>query len=47
MNLSNNKILITGGSSGIGLSLTERFIKENNTVIIVGCPLLKVSSPEN
>ena len=36
MNLFNNKILITGGASGIGLGLTERFIKENNTVIICG-----------
>src|SRR5665213_1917431 len=36
MKLSNSKILITGGASGIGLGLTERFIKENNTVIICG-----------
>jgi uncharacterized oxidoreductase len=36
MNISNNKILITGGASGIGLGLTERFIKENNTVIVCG-----------
>jgi len=36
MNLSNNKILITGGATGIGLGLTERFIRENNTVIICG-----------
>jgi len=36
MQLSNNKILITGGASGIGLGLTERFIKEGNTVIICG-----------
>jgi uncharacterized oxidoreductase len=36
MKLSNNKILITGGASGIGLGLSERFIKENNTVIICG-----------
>ena len=36
MQLSNNKILITGGASGIGLGLTERFIKENNTVIVCG-----------
>jgi len=36
MQLSNNKILITGGASGIGLGLTERFVKENNTVIICG-----------
>ncbi len=36
MQISNNKILITGGASGIGLGLTERFIRENNTVIICG-----------
>ena len=36
MKLSNNKILITGGASGIGLGLTERFVQENNTVIICG-----------
>ena len=36
MQLSNNKILITGGASGIGLGLTERFIQEGNTVIICG-----------
>jgi uncharacterized oxidoreductase len=36
MKLSNNKILITGGASGIGLGLTERFIREGNTVIVCG-----------
>ena len=36
METANNKILITGGASGIGLGLTERFIHENNTVIICG-----------
>ena len=36
MNISQNKILITGGGSGIGLGLTERFIAENNSVIICG-----------
>lgn len=36
MKITDNKILITGGASGIGLGLTERFIKENNTVIICG-----------
>ncbi len=36
MKPANNKILITGGGSGIGLGLTERFIQENNTVIICG-----------
>ncbi len=36
MQLSNNKILITGGATGIGLGLAERFIQEQNTVIICG-----------
>jgi len=36
MKPNNNKILITGGATGIGLGLTERFIRENNTVIICG-----------
>jgi len=36
MKLSGNKILITGGASGIGLGLTERFLQEGNTVIICG-----------
>ena len=46
MKYSNNKILITGGATGIGRALTERFIKENNTVIICGrreSALIKVS----
>jgi len=38
MKISNNKILITGGATGIGFGLTERFIKENNIVIICGRP---------
>ncbi len=36
MQLNNNKILITGGGSGIGLGLSERFLNEGNTVIICG-----------
>lgn len=36
MTIANNKILITGGATGIGLGLTERFIQEKNTVIICG-----------
>ncbi len=36
MKISNNKIIITGGASGIGLGLTKRFIIEGNTVIICG-----------
>jgi uncharacterized oxidoreductase len=34
--LSSGTILITGGASGIGLSLAERFLKEGSTVIICG-----------
>ncbi len=36
MKVSGNKILITGGATGIGLGLTERFIAEGNQVIICG-----------
>ncbi len=36
MKISNNKILVTGGASGIGLGLAERFIIEKNEVLICG-----------
>jgi len=36
MKSANNKILITVSASGIGLALTEKFINENNIVIICG-----------
>ena len=36
MRTSGNTILITGGGTGIGLSLAEAFIKAGNTVIICG-----------
>jgi len=33
---TNQTILITGGASGIGLALAQRFLNANNTVIICG-----------
>lgn len=36
MNLSNRTILITGGTSGIGLELARQLLERKNTVIITG-----------
>jgi uncharacterized oxidoreductase len=36
MNLKNNTVLITGGSSGIGFELSKLLIQKGNTVIICG-----------
>lgn len=36
MKLSGNTIVITGGSSGIGLAFAERFMKAGNKVIVCG-----------
>ncbi|HSU26765.1 MAG TPA: SDR family NAD(P)-dependent oxidoreductase [Chitinophagaceae bacterium] len=36
MKMSGNKILVTGGASGIGLALAGKFIEEGNEVIICG-----------
>ncbi|RTQ48859.1 SDR family NAD(P)-dependent oxidoreductase [Hymenobacter gummosus] len=36
MNLAGNTILITGGATGIGLALAQRFVAAGSTVIAVG-----------
>ncbi len=36
MKLDGNTILITGGTSGIGLELAKELLKRNNTVIVTG-----------
>jgi uncharacterized oxidoreductase len=36
MDIKNNTILITGGTSGFGLEFTKRFLEIGNTVIITG-----------
>ncbi len=36
MKVTNKKILLTGGASGIGFALAEQFVKDGNTVIICG-----------
>lgn len=44
MELGNNTILITGGSSGIGLSLCSKLLKLNNEIIIIGRDINKLNA---
>lgn len=43
MKVQNNVVLITGGTSGIGLALMKRFVSEGNKVIITGRNLAKLN----
>jgi uncharacterized oxidoreductase len=36
MKMTNNTILITGGTSGIGYALASQFLKRGNTVLVTG-----------
>ena len=36
MKTTHNTVLITGGTSGIGFALAQRFLREGNTVIVTG-----------
>jgi uncharacterized oxidoreductase len=47
MKIHNNTILITGGSSGIGLALAKAFVQANNTVIICGRSEEKLQAAKN
>ena len=44
MKQSKQIVLITGGSSGIGLALAKKFMENNNTVIITGRNLSKLQT---
>jgi uncharacterized oxidoreductase len=47
MKTSNNTILITGGASGIGLAIAQKFLENGNTVIICGRRADKLAEVKN
>jgi uncharacterized oxidoreductase len=47
MKLENNTVLITGGSSGIGLELSKVLIQKGNKVIICGRSIEKLSKAKS
>lgn len=47
MIITGNKVLITGGSSGIGLALAKRFLSLKNKVIITGRDIKKLEQIKN
>jgi len=44
MKTMNNTVLITGGSSGIGLAFAGKFLSEENKVIITGRSMQKLEA---
>lgn len=46
MKLTDNTILITGGTSGIGLTVGRALLKRNNTVILLGRDITKLAKAE-
>lgn len=46
MKHAQQKVLITGGSSGIGLALAKKFMENDNTVIITGRNLSKLEAAQ-
>lgn len=44
MKLSKQRVLITGGSSGIGLALAKKFLENDNTVIVTGREATKLEN---
>lgn len=47
MQKTENTILITGGSTGIGLAMAEAFVQSGNEVLICGMPESKLSEAKN
>jgi uncharacterized oxidoreductase len=47
MKLENNTVLVTGGSSGIGLELSKVLVQKGNKVIICGRSIEKLNAAKN
>jgi uncharacterized oxidoreductase len=46
MNPSGRTVLVTGGTSGIGLGIAEAFYKRRSSVIVCGRDMSKLSAME-